>query len=364
MNHLSTKIKIDLENFTLNAELDIPIHGFMVMFGRSGSGKTTFLRCLSGLERAPDGYLKIGNEIWQDESQGIFIPASERQVGYVFQDTRLFPHLNVEGNLRYGFKRRVLKNGERFFSQVVDIMDLNFLLNRYPNKLSGGEKKRVAVARAVLASPRLLLMDEPLVGLDSKLKNKILPYFQRMQSELNIPVFYVTHSLNESLQLANTMLLMDKGEIVVTGSIEDVFLSPDLGLHLGQALVGSVLDTTVARQDEEFQLTILKFKEQTLYVPRRNVALGSKLRIHIRAEDVTLAIAPIQSQTSVLNVLPAWVVTTRTSSKDNCKVEVELDIGSPLLATITRKSLSQLNIKSGQKVYAHIKAIRMAHEYD
>ena len=220
------------------------------------------------------------------------------------------------------------------------------------------------MARAVLASPRLLLMDEPLVGLDSKLKNKILPYFQRMQSELNIPVFYVTHSLNESLQLANTMLLMDKGKIVVTGSIEDVFLSPDLGLHLGQALVGSVLDTTVARQDEEFQLTILKFKEQTLYVPRRNVALGSKLRIHIRAEDVTLAIAPIQSQTSVLNVLPAWVVTTRTSSKDNCKVEVELDIGSPLLATITRKSLSQLNIKSGQKVYAHIKAIRMAHEYD
>ena len=364
MNDLSTKIKIELGNFTLNVELDIPIHGFMVLFGRSGSGKTTFLRCLSGLERAPDGYLKIGNEIWQDESQGIFVPASERKIGYVFQESRLFPHLNVEGNLRYGFKRRDIKNGERFFNQVVNIMGLEVLINRNPNKLSGGEKKRVALARALLANPRLLLMDEPLVGIDSKLKNEILPYFQRMQSELNIPVFYVTHSLNESLQLANTMLLMDKGKIITTGSIEDVFLSPDLGLHLEPALVGSVLDTTVVQQDEEFQLTILKFKEQTLYVPRRTATPGSKLRIHIRAEDVTLAIAPIQNQTSVLNVLPAWVVATRTSSKDNCKIEVELDIGFPLLATITRKSLSQLNIKSGQKVYAHIKAIRMAHEYD
>jgi len=144
MNDLSTKIKIELGNFTLNVELDIPIHGFMVLFGRSGSGKTTFLRCLSGLERAPDGYLKIGNEIWQDESQGIFVPASERKIGYVFQESRLFPHLNVEGNLRYGFKRRDIKNGERFFNQVVNIMGLEVLLNRNPNKLSGGEKKRVA----------------------------------------------------------------------------------------------------------------------------------------------------------------------------------------------------------------------------
>ena len=159
MNNLSTKIKVELENFTLNVELDISIHGFMVLFGRSGSGKTTFLRCLSGLERAPDGYLKIGNEIWQDESQGIFVPASERQVGYVFQESRLFPHLNVEGNLRYGFKRRDIKNGERFFNQVVNIMGLEVLLNRNPNKLSGGEKKRVALARALLASPCLLLMD-------------------------------------------------------------------------------------------------------------------------------------------------------------------------------------------------------------
>ena len=249
MNDLSTKINIKLGNFTLNVELDIPIHGFMVLFGRSGSGKTTFLRCLSGLERAPDGYLKIGNEIWQDESLGIFVPASERKIGYVFQESRLFPHLNVEGNLRYGFKRRDIKNGERFFNQVVNIMSLEVLLNRNPNKLSGGEKKRVALARAILANPRLLLMDEPLVGIDSKLKNEILPYFQRMQSELNIPVFYVTHSLNESLQLANTMLLMDKGKIVTTGSIEDVFLSPDLGLHLEPSLVGSVLDTTVVQPD-------------------------------------------------------------------------------------------------------------------
>ena len=362
MNQLSAKFKLGFDEFTLDTALEVPVYGFTVLFGPSGSGKTTFLRCMSGLERAPGGFLQIGNEVWQDEKQGIFIPVSKRQIGYVFQEGRLFPHLRVEGNLRYGFKHRNPQNGEALFNQVVEIMGLSSLLNRRHNNLSGGEKQRVALARALLTRPRLLLMDEPLAALDAKRKAEILPYFQRMQCELHIPIFYVTHSLNEVLQLVDTMLLIDQGKIVASGPVEDVFSHPDLGIHLGHTLVGSILDTTVVRQDEEFQLTVLKFKNQTLYVPRRDVAPGNRLRVHIRAEDVAVAVAPIQNQTSVLNVLSARVVETRPSADDNCKIDVRLDIGCPLLATITRKSLSHLNLQPGQNVYAHIKAIRMAHE--
>ena len=364
MKLLSAKFKLGFDEFTLNVELEVPVHGFTVLFGPSGSGKTTFLRCMSGLERAPGGFLQIGDEIWQDENRGIFIPVSERQIGYVFQEGGLFPHLKVEGNLRYGLKYRSPQNGEALFNQIVDIMGLAPLLNRHHNTLSGGEKQRVALARALLTQPRLLLMDEPLAALDTKRKIEILPYFQRMQSELRIPIFYVTHSLNEVLQLVDTMLLIDQGEIVASGSVEEVFSHPNLGTHLGHTLVGSVLDTTVIRQDEGFQLTVLKFKDQTLHVPRRDVSPGSRLRVHIRAEDVAIAVAPIQNQTSVLNALPARVVKIRPSANDTCKVDVRLDIGCPLLATITRKSSSHLNLQPGQDVYAHIKAIRMAPEFD
>jgi molybdate transport system ATP-binding protein len=364
MNLLSAKFELAFDKFKFKIDVKIPVDGFTVLFGPSGSGKTSFLRCISGLERAPEGFLQIGDEVWQDEKRGIFIPTSERKIGYVFQEMRLFPHLNVEGNLLYGLKRRVSQNGDVLFRQVIEIMGLISLLTRRPGNLSGGEKQRVALARALLTRPRLLLMDEPLAALDTKHKQEILPYFQRMQSELNIPVFYVSHSLNEVLQLMDRMLLMDKGEIITTGSVEDVFSHPSLVRCLGHALVGTVLETTVVRQDKEFQLTILKFNDHTLYVPKRDIPPGNRLRVHIRAEDVTLAVGQIKDQTSVLNVLPAKIVEVLPSAKDNCKMDVKLDIGSPLLASITRKSSHQLNLKTGQNIYAHIKAIRMAHEFD
>ena len=364
MNLLSAKFNLVLDAFTLKVETEIPLQGFTVLFGPSGSGKTSFLRCISGLERAPEGFLKIGDETWQDEKKGIFIPTNERKIGYVFQEMRLFPHLTVEGNLRYGLKRRNLHNVNVLFSQIVEIMGLETFLSRHPRNLSGGEKQRVALARALLTRPRLLLMDEPLAALDTKRKQEILPYFQRMQSDLNIPIFYVTHSLNEVLQLVDTMLLMDQGKIVAAGTVEDVLSHPDLGRHLGHTLVGTVLDTTVVRQDKEFQLTVLKFNAHTFYVPRRDVSPGDRLRIHIRAEDVPLAVEQIENKTSVLNVLPAKIIETRPSVKDDCKVDVKLDIGCPLLASITKKSLFHLNLQPGQNIYAHIKAIRMAHDFD
>ena len=362
MSVLSAKFKLAFPKFMLNVNIRVPVQGFTILFGPSGSGKTTFLRCLSGLERAPTGFLKVGKDIWQDEKNGVFLPTSKRPIGYVFQDTRLFPHLTVDGNLLYGFNRSKPIKNKVIFNQVIEVMGLGSLLNRRPNKLSGGEKQRVALARALIKQPRLLLMDEPLAALDEKIKHEVLPYFQRLQSELRIPVFYVSHSLNEVLQLVDTMLLMDQGKIVSAGTVAEVLSRPEISTHVGSSIVGSVLDTIVDRQDNEFHLTVLKHKGQALYVPQRDVAIGSKLRIQIRAEDISLAVTPIQDQTSVLNVLAARVMGTSFNSEDDFKAEVTLDIGSPILATITKKSLANLNLKPGQNVYAHIKAIRMANE--
>ena len=364
MSLLSAKFKLTLDEFTLNIDIETAVNGFTVLFGPSGSGKSSFLRCISGLERSPGGFLKVGDEVWQDDNLGIFLQPNKRKIGYVFQEMRLFPHFNVKGNLCYGLNRSTQKNSDTLFDQIVEILGLESLLNRHTANLSGGEKQRVALGRALLTRPRLLIMDEPLAALDTKRKQEILPYFQRMQSELNVPVFYVTHSLNEILQLVDTMLIMDQGKIVASGPVEKVFSHLEFVRNPGHSLAGTILDTTVVRQDEEFQLTVLNFKGHTLYVPRRDISPGNRLRIHIRAEDVILAVAPIENQTSVLNVLSARVIEIRPSTEDNCKVDVQLDIGRPLLASITRRSLSQLSLQSGQKIYAHIKAIRMAHELD
>jgi len=364
MSLLSAKFKVSFPDFNLNVDLNIQVKGFNVIFGPSGCGKTTLLRCLSGLERSPEGFLKIGDEIWQDEANGIFLPVSQRPIGYVFQEARLFSHLNVESNLKYGYKRNPNSNVSDHFKQVMKIMDVEPLLKRRPNQLSGGEKQRVAIARALLTSPKLLLMDEPLAALDLKRKQEILPYFQLVQAELNIPVFYVTHSLNEVLQLVDTMVLIDRGTIKSIGPVEEVFSSIDLKHRVGNSLVGGVLETTVVRQDEAYQLTVLEFKGQTLYIPKQEVPVGDNLRVHIHAGDVALAVSDTRDQTSVLNVLSGKVLEIDAGKKDDYMTHVKLDVGYPLLATITRKSLDTLKLQPGQIVYAHIKAIRMAHEFD
>lgn len=364
MSRLSAHFTVRFPDFTLNADLDVPVEGFSVIFGPSGCGKTTLLRCLSGLERSPDGFLKVGGEVWQDETKGIFLPVSRRPIGYVFQDGRLFAHLSVKGNLLYGYQRSSGADENARFDQVADIMGIEPLMKRRTHQLSGGEKQRVAIARALLTRPRLLLMDEPLAALDARRKLEIIPYLQRLQTELSLPVFYVTHSLNEVLQLVDTMVLLDRGRVVSVGPVEDVFSRLGLRKHIGPSLVGAALDTTVVEQDDEFNLTVLEFKGRTLYAPKQDLPLGSRLRVHIHAEDVAIAVSPIQDETSVVNVLPAKILEVSDNGKDEYKAEVKLDIGCPLLVTITRKSLARLNLRPGQEVFAHVKAMRMVHEIE
>jgi molybdate transport system ATP-binding protein len=364
MNHLSANFEVRFPGFHLETRLEVPGDGVTVLFGPSGSGKTTLLRCLAGLERSPIGVLKFGDTLWQDEAQGIFVPVHKRPIGLVFQEPRLFPHLSVRNNLLYGFKRIPAQERRILLDEVVEVLDIAPLLDRRPGFLSGGESQRVAIGRALLTSPKLLLMDEPLASLDTQRKRELLPYIRRLQTTWKIPIVYVSHSLGEILQLVDTMALLKQGRVVAQGPVDEVFSQLELRRHIGSQAVGAVLDTTVAGHEPEFGLTRLRFKDRELYVPRQLAEVGQPVRLHIHSNDVSVVTSPPNNQTSVLNILEARVLEVGALDGDSHSVDIKLDVGQPILATITRKSLARLGIEPGQKVYAHIKAIKTVHEWE
>ncbi len=359
---IEAKFKMSYPGFALDVKLNLPVKGVTVVFGPSGSGKTTFLRCLSGLERAPSGYLKIAGQVWQDESNGVFIPIHQRKLGLVFQDSRLFPHLSIQQNLLYGYQRTLERN--LHLDEVVQVLGLAALLNRYPDKLSGGERQRVAIGRALLTSPKLLLMDEPLASLDMQLKAEIIPFIKRIEDEFETPIIYVTHSMNEVLQLVDTMVILKSGKLANYGPVGEVFSDVGLKDAMGEDQLGAVLDTSVVDHDEEFGLTRLDFMGQVLQVPRQNISAGQNLRVHIHSKDVSLSTSPPAGATSVLNILQARVKKIGVVDPGGYSVDIELDAGHTILATITRKSLANLNLKPDQPVYAHIKAIKMVSQFE
>ncbi|MGH7233541.1 MAG: molybdenum ABC transporter ATP-binding protein, partial [Nitrospiraceae bacterium] len=267
MNRLIARFDVAYPNFHLDVDLDVPATGITAVFGQSGSGKTTLLRCLAGLERSPTGFMRVGEDIWQDESRGHYLPIYRRPIGYVFQEPRLFPHLSVKSNLTYGFARTPLEQRRLSLEQVVEVLGIAHLLDRRPHKLSGGEQQRVAIGRALLTSPRLLLLDEPLSSLDTQRKRELLPFIQRLYRELEIPIIYVSHSLTEILRLAHMVALLKDGKLLTTGSLNEVFSRLDLHRNLGPHLIGAVIDTVVAQHEHEFGLTRVEFNGQSLYVP-------------------------------------------------------------------------------------------------
>lgn len=358
---LKAKFKVNYSGFNLDVDLNLSARGVTVVFGPSGSGKTTLLRCLAGLERASTGYLQLADQVWQDESKGIFIPIQQRKIGVVFQESRLFPHLNIQDNLLYGYQRTPSSERKLHLDEVVKVLGLETLLGRSTNKLSGGERQRVAIGRALLTSPKLLLMDEPLASLDMQRKAEIIPFIKRIEDEFKTPIIYVTHSMNEVLQLVDTMVILKSGTVANWGPVEEVFSDVRLREAVGDEQLGAVLETSVSEHDEEFGLTRLDFMGQTLNVPKQNIPVGQHLRVHIHSRDVSLSTAPPAGATSVLNILKAKVEKIGVLDPEGYSVDIELNAGRPILATITRKSLSNLNLKPGQTVFAYIKAIKMVH---
>ena len=360
MSRLDARFHVDYPGFRFDVACTIPLEGTIAVFGPSGSGKTTLLRCLAGLTRAHSGFLRFGQTVWQDDDHGIFLPVERRRVGVVFQEARLFPHLSVTQNLKYGMKRSHPSLRRIEFHHVSELLELESLFQRRVSHLSGGERQRVAIGRALLTSPQLLLMDEPLASLDQQRKKEIVPFIQRLNRELKIPVLYVSHDLHEILQLANHVVLIKEGRVAATGPIQEVFARLDLPGLVESNVVGAILETRVAEHEPQFGLTRVEFLGQSLFLPQQALPPGARLRVQILSRDVSLVVGAPPATSSVLNALEATIVEVSESPSDQHAVEVKLDVGCPLLAMITRKSFQQLRLRPSQKVHAYFKAVALS----
>ena len=353
---LRVRLRMDRGAFQLNVDLDLPLRGISALFGHSGSGKTTVLRAIAGLERAPGGLVALGDEVWQDDARGVFVPVHQRAIGYVFQEASLFPHLSVRANLEFGRKRVPAHECRFALEPVTALLGIENLLERRPDGLSGGERQRVAIARALLASPRLLLMDEPLAALDLRRKLEILPYLERMHGELAIPIVYVSHAPDEVARLADHLVLLDDGKAVASGPLSETLARVDLPPSFADD-AGVVLDTILAGHEED-ALSRLEFAGGALFVGRRREAVGTRLRCRIHARDVSLALDRPQG-TSIVNRLPA-VVTAVAATDTPGHVLVQLRMGeSPLLARITERSRRELGIAPGLRLWVQIKGVAL-----
>jgi molybdate transport system ATP-binding protein len=339
-------------DFSLDVDLTIPARGVTAVFGPSGCGKTTLLRAIAGLERFPNGVLRIGDEVWQDEQT--FVPTHLRSLGYVFQEPSLFPHLTVGANVEYGSRRTPLRDRTIAPSDAIDLLGIGSLLGRKPDALSGGERQRVAIARALAASPRLLLMDEPLNALDEPRKREILPFLDRLHRDLEIPVVYVSHSTDEVARLADHLVLLEEGRIIVAGPIADVMTDLDLPLARGDD-AEALVETVVAGHDGDFHLTFLDFSGGRISVPQMERPVGCPIRVRIAARDVSLTLEE-QSDTSILNIFPTVVDTLTPIGPAQMIVRVVAG-NVPILARVTRKSASLLRLAEGRRVFAQAKSV-------
>lgn len=356
MSGIRASFRIDRGGFMLDVDLALPGRGVSALFGPSGSGKTTCLRAIAGLERAPNGYVALGEEVWQDEARKAFVPTHQRALGVVFQEASLFPHLSVRGNLEFGLKR-VAGADRRFeLGPVAVMLGIERLLERKPASLSGGERQRVAIARALLSSPRLLLMDEPLAALDLKRKQEILPYLERMHDELSIPIIYVSHAPDEVARLADHLVLLDAGRVVASGPLTETLARADLPPAFADD-TGVVLETVLAGHEAD-DLSRLAFEGGALFVGRRSEPVGSRLRCRIHARDVSIALERPQ-RSSIVNLLPA-IVTATAATDTPGHVLVQMRMGEvPLLARISERSRRELDIRPGLQVWAQVKAVAL-----
>jgi molybdate transport system ATP-binding protein len=293
---LEVAVEKALGDFKLNLNISCETQGIISVFGRSGCGKTSLVNLLAGLLRPDRGRIVVNGRVLFDSERGTDLAPEHRRLGYVFQEGRLFPHLDVAANLHYGFRRAAADQRRLQPDQVIEMLGLETLLDRRPRDLSGGEKQRVALGRALLANPQLLLMDEPLAALDQARKDEVLPFIEALHGELAVPIVYVTHSMDEILRLADSMILMADGQVAAQGPVEELTARLDLRPLTGRYEAGAVLTARVAGIDRRYGLSELSFAGGRLRVPGLDVPLGTRLRIRVRARDVALALeAPRRS---------------------------------------------------------------------
>ncbi len=355
---LEVDVKRRLGDFDIDARFSSD-QGVTALFGRSGAGKTSIVNMVSGLLTPGEGRIEVGGHVLFDSAADIDLPPWKRRIGYVFQEGRLFPHLTVRSNLLYGWRFAPAAERRLTLEQVVALLDLGALLRRRPRSLSGGEKQRVAVGRALLSNPRALLMDEPLASLDVLMKREILPYIERLD-EMGIPVLYVSHSLDEVSRLARNLVLVSGGRVVRSGGVDEVLSDMDLWSPEDETETGTMLATQVSRHDAEAGLTHLDFRGGELRVPLVDIPAGVAVRVWIRARDVSVATEPPRGL-SLRNVLKGTLMEIRPGDGDLGRLaELRLRVGdASLTALVTRQAARELGLAPGQEIYALIKSANL-----
>ncbi len=355
-DNISGHLQVQFSGFSLQVDLDFPGSGITVVLGASGAGKTTLLRCIAGLEKNVRGFLRVKHDVWLDDTNGILKPPHSRSLGYVFQDARLFTHLNVQGNLKYAVKRSSKSLGDTTFETIIEACGIVSLLKRSSLDLSGGEKQRVALARALLTAPDILLMDEPLASLDLESRQDLLSSMEKLQNQWKVPMIYVTHSINEAARLADHLLFMSQGKTMAQGSPSELLSSQEL-MQLNSGGPGVFIRCKVLAQDRANGLTQVEAYGQALTLPLQTTFLNQEVRLHIAARDVSLALDP-PNRTSILNVIPVSI--TRMTEHSPGQVLVQLESHDmQLLSLVTTLSTRQLHLEAGMPLYALIKGMAL-----
>lgn len=338
-------------NFTLDVNMVLPERGTIGLYGPSAAGKSTLLALIAGLIKPSQGWLILDGECLYDSKRAINVPIHRRRIGMVFQDSRLFPHLNVRDNLSYGFNLLSPKNRRLGFTQIVDLLEIGHLLAQAPHQLSGGEKQRVALGRALLMSPRLLLLDEPLASLDVRLKHQILPFLKRVKDEITIPMVYVSHAINEILTLTSQIAMIEAGKILAIGHFHEVIKNSQV-LALAHSLgLENVLHGFVAEHHLVENYTLVKMGAQWLHIPLTHAPLNSPIALSIAAANIALSIQTIKGIT-IQNQLLGTVVSMQRLEKG---MLITLNVGELLIAEVSAKAVVELQIKEGAQLYCLIK---------
>lgn len=350
-------IRVDIRKamgaFTLDATFESG-DGVTALFGASGAGKTSVVNAIAGLMRPDTGRIAVDDVTLFDSTARVSLATEHRGIGYVFQEDRLFPHLTVRRNLVYGRRRRALPGRQPTFDDVVDLLGLAPLLSRLPHRLSGGEKQRVAIGRAVLSRPRLLLMDEPLANLDAARRGEILPFLEGLCRDLALPIVYVSHAIEEIARLADTLIVMDQGRVLAAGNVQEITARLDLAPLIARSDAGTVLAGTIESQDTAYHLTTVAFAGRRLIVPAVPGAVGTALRLRVQARDVAIATSA-PTEISTLNCLPGIV--TALGERHRAHREIQVDVGVTILARITERSVVELGLEPGRRVTALIKSV-------
>jgi molybdate transport system ATP-binding protein len=367
MSRLQVDTRRRLGDLEHRADFDLPLAGVTALFGASGAGKSTLVNLIAGLLRPDAGRIAVGDTVYFDAARGIDLPVHRRELGVVFQDARLFPHLSVRANLRYGLERAGARaRAPRVpFDAVVALLGLDALLERRPHTLSGGERQRVAVGRALLAQPRLLLMDEPLASLDAPRKAEVLPYIERLRDGFDLPILYVSHAVDEVLRLASTLVLLERGAVVGAGALTELLDHPAAAPLRGGPAAGALVHGVVAGHDARYALTTIACAGATLRVPRVDLPPGARVRLRIPAREVALALSP-PADLSISNRIEGRIEqlleppsSPTRSAAAHLEVRVRVGPDTVLAAAVTRESAERLALAPGLRCWCLIKSVAL-----